>query len=68
VPKLLELYDIWVNIFMNHVKTRTIIPSYEGSCVVYIDIMILKTKITSKTHTLIETKNDEILIIDTRTV
>ena len=26
---------VWVNIFMNHINSRTFLPKYEGFCMVY---------------------------------
>ena len=37
-------FIIWVNTSLNHVDTRTILPRYEGSCMVYIPEWYRKQK------------------------
>ena len=43
--------DIWVNLILNHIDTRTILSKYKGSCMTYKPEWFPETKISSKcTH------------------
>lgn len=44
---------IWLNIILNQIDTKEILPTYEGSNV---DPLLSKTKIPSITHTLVVSK------------
>ena len=50
---------IWINKdILNHIDTRTFWPRYEGSCMFYIPINVIKKKNnTVKYHTLLIEKN-----------
>ena len=55
---------IWINIILNHIDTRTFLPSrYEDSCIVYRPGWYQKKKYRQITH-----RNCEILVMDTRMV
>jgi hypothetical protein len=57
---------IWVNIIVNHINISTILPIYEGPCMLYTQMVFIKNAIKYSYPTII--KNCAILIIDTRMV
>ena len=46
----------WINIILEHVETRVIIPRFEDSCMVYRPKWCQKKKNPSNTHTLLVSK------------